>query len=652
MKFRLHGAGAGSTAGKRLTPAVLLLAPFLLAYAACSSVYRLSGIAESGMTAELRLPPEPVSTLPVFDTALVSSRGDSLLVVGADGREMILMRAKRDSGSGEMVAVDRLDAAVVTARFRNVAERNGSIRLEFQVIVPEYIRDSDWQLRLCPVMEMSGRTFDMDDIIVTGENYRRRQLRGYEHYRRFLSRIITDSLEFIDMRNLEIFIARNIPGLYALRNDSSYVSSERFESCFGVTSRQAAEHYTRKFLLRRNRRLVADKDRRRRKYVKVPLREEGVRLDTVLRAGNGDFVYNYVQTVPAAPGLRKVGISLSGGIYAEDRHLYTIPETDGLTFYVSSLAGLADCTEKYLTKIISRNVESNMSCTIDFEAGSCEIDERLGKNGEELGRIRAGLDELLADSSLKVDSILVIASASPEGDLKSNISLAYSRALAASEYLSPYFRKLGRSRRDGQEIVFASRSGGENWDLLDRLVSADSLISRNEKEEYRSLAEESDPDRRELLMRSMKSYPHIHENLYPRLRTVDFKFFLHREGMLKDTVHTSVPDTSYMAGVRMLSEHDYAGALDRLLPYADYNTAVAFAALDRNHSALDILSGCPRTARVNYLLALTYSRLGRDREAVECLILACGQDPSFRHRANLDPEICALLDEYELTDKL
>ena len=98
MKFRLHGAGAGSTAGKRLTPAVLLLAPFLLAYAACSSVSRLSGIAESGMTAELRLPPEPVSTLPVFDTALVSSRGDSLLVVGADGREMILMRAKRDSG--------------------------------------------------------------------------------------------------------------------------------------------------------------------------------------------------------------------------------------------------------------------------------------------------------------------------------------------------------------------------------------------------------------------------------------------------------------------------------------------------------------------------------------------------------------------------
>ena len=101
-----------------------------------------------------------------------------------------------------------------------------------------------------------------------------------------------------------------------------------------------------------------------------------------------------------------------------------------------------------------------MSCTIDFEAGSCEIDERLGKNGEELGRIRAGLDELLTDSSLKVDSILVIASASPEGDLKSNISLAYSRALAASEYLSPYFRKLGRSRSDGQEIVFASRSGG------------------------------------------------------------------------------------------------------------------------------------------------------------------------------------------------
>ena len=34
-----------------------------------------------------------------------------------------------------------------------------------------------------------------------------------------------------------------------------------------------------------------------RRYVKSPIVTEGLRLDTVMRAASGDFIYNYVQTI-------------------------------------------------------------------------------------------------------------------------------------------------------------------------------------------------------------------------------------------------------------------------------------------------------------------------------------------------------------------
>ena len=53
-----------------------------------------------------------------------------------DGREFIIMKAVKDE-NGEMVATDVINAAVVEARFRNVAERHGKVDIEFQIRVPQ-----------------------------------------------------------------------------------------------------------------------------------------------------------------------------------------------------------------------------------------------------------------------------------------------------------------------------------------------------------------------------------------------------------------------------------------------------------------------------------------------------------------------------------
>ena len=149
-------------------------------------------------------------------------------------------------------------------------------------------------------------------------------------------------------------------------------------------------------------------------------------------------------------------------------------------------------------------------------------------------------------------------------------------------------------------------------------------------------------------MRTDDYYSYVSEALYPRLRTVVFDIRMHRRNMLQDTLHTSVPDSVYMAGVQAIRDHDYKYALTLLRPYADFNTAIAYCCLDYNASALSILEKLDRSAEVNYMLALVHARQGDERKAVECYLHACAQNSAFIHRGNLDPEISALIRKYAL----
>lgn len=112
--------------------------------------------------------------------------------------------------------------------------------------------------------------------------------------------------------------------------------------------------------------------------------------------------------------------------------------------------------------------------------------------------------------------------------------------------------------------------------------------------------------------------------------------------MQKDTVHTTVIDSTYMTGVQAVRDRNYETAVTLLRPYQDYNSAVAFCALDYNASALAILERLPKTDKVNYMLAIVYSRLGETEKAVRCYEEACRMNPGFVHRGNLDPEITQL----------
>ena len=637
----------------------------ILAAAACGTHKKIEQIRSVEMQARLALPSDSQKTL--REIKIPRKTRDTLQIVDFEGHEMLIMNAIRDE-DGEMVATERLDAAVVTAKFRNVAERRGRVDLEFQVIVPRDMQDSRWQLRLDPDMYILGDSLRLDPVIITGRDYRKAQLRGYEQYRRFLNSIITDTTRFINLGALEIFIERNIPEVYAFRNDTTYVSDEQFASAYGVTERQAVEHYTWKLWKRWNKRRAGRKNLMYRRFVKAPIVTEGIRLDTVIQNDNGDFIYNHVQTINTRPKLRKVEIVLSGDIREQGKRIYTIPRSEPLTFYISSISGLADGNERYLKKIIERKVEANTACYIEFPQGKANIDPQLGNNPGEIDRIKGNFRELLVNETFDLDSICVEAYASPEGAAKSNEALSERRARAASDYFSHFAAQLSDSlSREagivlalGDEVIetlkpapisFNSRSGGENWQMLDVLIESDEHLKDAAKQEYKQLAAlYKDPDIREKQLSRSPHYRYLREKIYPRLRVVKFNFFLHRKGMLKDTVHTTELDTVYMRGVQYLRDHDYEEALKRLQPYKDFNTAVAYVALDRNSSAMEILRRLEPDGPVNYLLAILYSREGDEQRAVQCYVHACAQEPSYVHRGNLDPEISALIKKYDLNN--
>lgn len=187
-----------------------------------------------------------------------------------------------------------------------------------------------------------------------------------------------------------------------------------------------------------------------------------------------------------------------------------------------------------------------------------------------------------------------------------------------------------------------ARNIPENWNMLDSLVAADGTLTAFQKERYFSKKAISDPDARETALRKEESFHYLRDTLYPMLRLVRFDFHLHRRDMVKDTIHTTVPDTVYRSGVRAIRDRDYARAAVILAPYQDFNSAVAYTALGRNSSALAILERLERSAEVNYMLAIIYSRLDRSAEAAQCYERACLQNRTFVHRGNLDPEISAL----------
>ncbi len=233
-----------------------------------------------------------------------------------------ILNAVKDKVTGEMVATDIITASKVISRFRNIAERSGILSIEFDIIVPEEVVTSSHQLRFYPKVNFLRDSTVFDPIYITGERYRMFQLRGYRRFENYKSSIITDSSAFVKSKPLDIFLKRNYSALFIKDKD------------------EIIDHYTLTGKKSRHAKKWSNLRSKYREYVKDPIKTVGIRLDTVVKNIDGSIVYRYLQTMPHRRGLKKMSLTLDGGLFKHGEHLASISSKDTLTFYISTLTSI------------------------------------------------------------------------------------------------------------------------------------------------------------------------------------------------------------------------------------------------------------------------------------------------------------------------
>ncbi len=678
----------------------------VLSLAGCSvvSMGKIRKIKRENVVAMLQIPADKEDMFSDEELEEEYVNGDTLTIETENGQRVFFMNATVDS-AGTLHAAQELEGIVVTARFKNIPERNGHVYLAFDVNVPQALIHSNWQLRLKPSAVLQEDTLEFDQVHITGKNYRERQMRGYELYNRFLSTIITDTTRLLYMDYLEAFIERNFPKFAQLKMDSTIVSNDSISGLYGVSLREAVWHFRKEIAIYQNSWRKSMREKKYAQFVKDPYIEDGVRVDTIITDSHASIVYCYTQEVATRAGLRKIDIHLNGGIYQNGEQLYSIPDSDPLVFYVSSFATLAEHKEMFLTEVIEKRAYVNHSANIAFRVGDFHVDTMLDANRYEVARIKDNIASLIENEEFYIDSLIITASCSPDGSCRLNDRLAEKRGKHIADYFRQYVRRyeqmmdslekdrlgviltmddggdtdVGSDGHDGNsddgcygsdgdpddgwgsdkgylqgkerfyDFDFIVKSNGEDWDGLMYLIRKDTVL-KDKLSLLRMLAESSEenPDVREKMLASASEYRYIKDNLYPLLRQVRFDFHLHRRGMVKDTVHTTIPDTVYRAGLEAIDRRDFERAVQCLAGYNDINSALAFIAMDYNASALNVLEKLPRSSKRDYMMAIAYSRTGNEQEAVRYYVSSVEQDISMRARGNLDPEISRLIRKYNI----
>lgn len=108
---------------------------------------------------------------------------------------------------------------------------------------------------------------------------------------------------------------------------------------------------------------------------------------------------------------------------------------------------------------------------------------------------------------------------------------------------------------------------------------------------------------------------------------------------------TSIPAAKYNLGLLQMKAREYRDAEVSLDGFADINGAIAKLYTGKNREALDILLLLNKSGERDYLLALTYNRLGKEAEAKRYLSESLSQTPSLRLRAKSEPDFNRFSDD-------
>lgn len=613
------------------------------------------------------------------------------------------------TAQGDLLGEVELSEIQIVAPSKRVAERSGKVLIEFLVDVPEALFRKDFQLALFPRLTGPDSVAELRPVVLNGNEFRSKQQKQYHAYEKYVQSLEQNARQgrekFLNRRmffrylerkslmrekengrRLKAYSARllsdrrlrerdllfgnppdRVPreftplpfsGLLSLLPYAQKTRKELLSEALRTGNGPALEHgltagdslhaynlFWDKRKFESNAKKIARLDNTFGKIVEYPVYENAY-LDTVVNRGRHKI--NYLYSLDAGESSPKMFLSLDGAVTAIDGSTYHFKARDTLTYFVSSMTTFIDRSPRFKRHITLRRVQAGMSVNLLFPAGKTDVIDTLSGNKRELERLKGFYRDLTGNADLIVDSIVILAGSSPEGPWQLNDRLSRERASKAADFLADHFP-------ENTELRQLSRpySLSENWVLLDTLLEGDTLLEHTHRKEIRELiASHADPDEREhaIRQRHPSAYKILKDVYYPGLRSISFRFHLHRAGFARDTVYTDEPDLEYARGIELLENRKYKEALSILQDYADANTALAHMSLGHDTQALAILAAQKSTADVDYMLAILNLRMGNPDEALRYYQRSCESDPSKVFRGNLDPEIQKLKALFNIDD--
>lgn len=86
---------------------------------------------------------------------------------------------------GQRVAALRIEQVTVVSRMRTVAERDGKVRLDFVVTLPEALLGRSRSVVVTPVLHRNGERIALEDLVIRGGRFSLLQQRDYWQYEKY-----------------------------------------------------------------------------------------------------------------------------------------------------------------------------------------------------------------------------------------------------------------------------------------------------------------------------------------------------------------------------------------------------------------------------------------------------------------------------------
>lgn len=478
-----------------------------------------------------------------------------------------------------------MDEVIVNGSIRNLAERDGKIGLKFKITIPKSLQDTYYSVKITPELIVNGKNEMLEPLLVKGQLYDIVYQRQNYFFDLYQQRLLSKS-------------------------DSSALSEE-----------------------------VINKLKKR---LLTCTEETSMRLDTIIARGD-NIEFAYTQEYQILEEIKKIQVTLNGEVVSIDESKYKLPPTDTVEYNISSLNKFIDLRPRYIEEIISKYETRDDKRFLMFKEGKSDIIDTLGNNKVELQRMISLLDSMFLQNEFYIDSIKLIASASPEGMSAYNDELSKKRVNSLLNYINTKIEKKITDVINPEWI-------GENWDELKKLIAQDTAIkNRVQILELVSNAKPIELDYIEPRIRKKYAddYKYMKENLYPKLRSVTFTYNLRRVGMIQDTVKTTKIDQTYKEAVKKIQDLDYRGAAEIFKLYNDQNYALCLLQLNRNKAAKNVLLQQSETDAVLYLTAIVSMRLDERDKAIEYLKKAIKMNNHLKFRIGLDPEFYKIANLFE-----